>query len=346
VFSGISGELLYSFPHPVSGAWIAPHTVCLADLEHEGPNEISRNEIAVVIRDNLYIFRVQNGALEVLDNKPLLSTSEAAPFSWVSSYNLNGRGPDEIIISRTVYEISSFTDYSWLHLYDYEAGEVYSSQEWAESYFRGIPAAGSLPMSGDLIALSRKLSNFTYSPVFLLDPDDLSTPLSCDPPMRPSDHVLCCVMADWELPVHQADRIIANAENQAMAWYENGNSVSAWDGNEYPAPGTNRPPFPALGNLNDIGMADLLVATREGNIYAFDAGGLPLDNLGFPYTLPSEVNGGFVIADIDNDGYIEVVFGTADNYLHVWELGECAPGYSPWPQCQHDIGRTGVLLEE
>ena len=43
---------------------------------------------------------------------------------------------------------------------------------------------------------------------------------------------------------------------------------------------------------------------------------------------------------------VEVVFGTTDNYLHVWEFGECEEGYAPWPQCQHDAGRTGVLLEE
>lgn len=78
---------------------------------------------------------------------------------------------------------------------------------------------------------------------------------------------------------------------------------------------------------------------------AFHEDGYPLLSLGFPYTLPSSIYGGFAIADIDNDGYVEVVFGTMDNYLHVWELGECAAGYAPWPQCQHDAARTGVLLE-
>jgi len=72
----------------------------------------------------------------------------------------------------------------------------------------------------------------------------------------------------------------------------------------------------------------------------------PFPALGFPCTLPRQLWGGFVIADIDNDGYVEVVFGTQDNYLHIWELGECVRGYSPWPQCQHDAARTGVLLEE
>lgn len=79
---------------------------------------------------------------------------------------------------------------------------------------------------------------------------------------------------------------------------------------------------------------------------AYDDEGYPLDDLGFPYDMPSYIYGGFAVADIDNDGKVEVVFGTMDNYLHLWELGDCDTGYAPWPQCQHDAARTGVLLEE
>ena len=61
--------------------------------------------------------------------------------------------------------------------------------------------------------------------------------------------------------------------------------------------------------------------------------------------LPSEIVGGFTAADIDLDGKLELVFGTMDNYLHVWELGSCPVGYAPWPQTQHDARRTGALLE-
>jgi len=95
--------------------------------------------------------------------------------------------------------------------------------------------------------------------------------------------------------------------------------------------------------LDDNGYSDLLVGTRSGVVMAYDRNGNPLEDLGFPYTLPSEVCGGYCIADIDLDGRVEVVFGTMDNYLHVWELGECDEGYAPWPQVQHDAARTGVL---
>jgi len=62
-------------------------------------------------------------------------------------------------------------------------------------------------------------------------------------------------------------------------------------------------------------------------------------------TLPDNVTfyGGFSIADIDRDGFVEMVFGTSDGYLHCWELGSCTTGYTPWPQFQHDCGRSGAL---
>jgi hypothetical protein len=148
------------------------------------------------------------------------------------------------------------------------------------------------------------------------------------------------MMADWTV-TPGLDRIIAPAENQCFVWDDEG--TSDWFGLFENETGS-RPPLGALGNLDgDARDTELIVASREGVVYGFAPNGDPLDALGFPYTLPSEVYGGFVIADIDNDSIVEVVFGTMDNYLHVWELGSCDEGYAPWPQCQHDAQRTGVL---
>ena len=136
------------------------------------------------------------------------------------------------------------------------------------------------------------------------------------------------------------DRVIAPAENQCFVFSNIG--IEDWN-DGFDDPSSARPPFPALGDLNGDDNADLLVGTRDGYINAFYADGNEFQTLGFPYTLPSEVCGGFVIADIDNDEKVEVVFGTMDNYLHVWELGSCDEGYAPWPQIQHDVERTGAL---
>ena len=130
-------------------------------------------------------------------------------------------------------------------------------------------------------------------------------------------------------------------------WYENGNPSPEYP-REYTNHGTAQPPFPALGELDNQDIhqyTDVLAATAEGVVYGFSSTGLELDDLGFPYTMPSNIQEGFAVADIDNDGKVEVVFGTMDKYLRVWELGSCPVGYAPWPQCQHDAARTGALEE-
>jgi len=66
----------------------------------------------------------------------------------------------------------------------------------------------------------------------------------------------------------------------------------------YEDEGTAKPPFPALGELDDQDShdyADLLVATAEGVISGISSEGEPITNLGFPYTLPSSTQGGFAV---------------------------------------------------
>ncbi|MCK5036821.1 MAG: hypothetical protein KAS73_13080 [Candidatus Sabulitectum sp.] len=100
--------------------------------------------------------------------------------------------------------------------------------------------------------------------------------------------------------------------------------------------------FPARYRASDSTLTT--VSSINVSVH-FDYDALPPDNSDFPITLPDDVTsyGGFSIGDIDRDGTIEIVFGTSDGFLHCWELGSCDAGYTPWPQFQHDDGRTGVL---
>ena len=50
-----------------------------------------------------------------------------------------------------------------------------------------------------------------------------------------------------------------------------------------------------------------------------------------------------VSASLEWNGNVEILFGTNDGLLHCWQLGSCFTGYAPWPQFQHDPGRSGVL---
>ena len=306
-----------------------------------------RDEI-VVIRDNeLQILDAVGSELVPIRTKTLPGVSSNSVFviSWSALQDLNNDGTPEIIV-RARWKLMGGSYGTEYLTYNFNSDSFTSHRSWQEKWST-IPAVGQLP-SGFQIAVPTDQSTSSYNPAWLLDPLNLSAEEDCESnPGLDSDHVPYCVMADWDPLVAGADRVLANTENQCFAWNSNGRAVSGYP-RVYNSQGTDAPPFPALGELDNQDSyehADVLVATAEGVVFGFASDGEPLTNLGFPYTLPSSIQGGFTIADIDRDGKVEVVFGTLDNYLHVWELGSCTSGYAPWPQCQHDAARMGVLVE-
>ncbi len=346
VYDGDDGELLCTFPHPIQGPERSkPHTVVLADIVPETPPDATREEIAFVCGGSIYILAVQDNDLVQLDREGLPGGLSTTSQCWVSASDLDGAAPVELVVTASDATSPLVDPVSVVGLYRYQNGQggYYSTRSWEDENFNAISAIGILAGStGQRIALSCRTSDVNHNPALILDPQSLqSSPVPCQPTSIPSSYILCCMMADWRPEVPGLDRIIAPAESQCFVWQPNG--YGAWSGDYEEYADAYRPPFGALGDLDDNGYSDLLVGTRSGVVMAYDRNGNPLEDLGFPYTLPSEVCGGYCIADIDNDGKVEVVFGTMDNYLHVWELGECDEGYASWPQVQHDAARTGVL---
>jgi hypothetical protein len=336
------GDPVDSLSHSFSSGF---RTVTLVDLEEEtgGPE---REEIAVVANRYLYLLDFDGGELEELAEVELFEDPQTDFYlrSWQSATDLRGSPLPEVLVwaywGRTSEPGPTFQN-NGLFIYDHDSLDVVEEALWTdEASWHTAPCAGEL--SGNpVIAVSRRQSNRDHFPAYILD-TSLAVEDSCVyNPSRESENLLCCMMADWDPLIPGLDRIIAPAENQCFVWDDDGRED--WFGLFENETGS-RPPFGALGNLDgDARDAELIVASRAGVVYAYDSDGNELLALGFPYTLPSEVYGGFVIADIDNDEKVEVVFGTMDNYLHVWELGSCDQGYAPWPQCQHDAQRTGVL---
>jgi hypothetical protein len=359
ILDGTDGEMIDEESYYVSNQFAEahPNTVTLADV-FPGNDGL---EIAVIYRSQsasdpaLHILELDSGSIVELDSEDLQVSSPEAYFpNWIVAFDGTQDESDELCVTYSWHNGHGF--YSGLWIYDHDDSTSTSgftdSETWSEDQrLEGIPVVGTLPSAGLTIALSR-LRNYDdphdandIHPAWLLDPDDLTQHEECAVSVEPSYHVLCCIMADWFSPFGQVDCVLANAEDQRFGWDYTSYPISGYPGT-YSTSDNYRPPFPALGILDGAGVADFLVANRTGSVKAYDNEGYLLSSLGFPYILPHQIPGGFVIADIDNDEYVEVVFGTLDNYLHVWELGECEEGYAPWPQCQHDAGRTGVLLEE
>jgi hypothetical protein len=111
---------------------------------------------------------------------------------------------------------------------------------------------------------------------------------------------------------------------------------------------------PVIGDINGDGVPDVVTNTNyiEGtcSIYAWEFDGTLIE--GFPKITGASVGAPVVIADIDNDGHVELIAtsnvrdwgeGWVDQgCIYVWDLD--AP-YDPttmhWPVYQHDLQNTG-----
>jgi hypothetical protein len=344
VLDGEDGDLMCSFSHDTLGkAWSeGPHSPVLADIFAETGGLTSRNEIACVCDETFYVLRYQGDSLAKLDSIVVNSDpSEEIRYTWLAASELDGENGDDLVYSETLLDGTQYD--SRIALYSSDSlGAFYLETSWTDRRLNSIPAIGDIGSSGTMIAISKlPVSGSDENPADFLDPVDLSVAASCTTSSSSaSDQALCCMMVDW-VGGASLDRMLVPSAEQNCVFDEYGNED--WYV-IYPRTTSSRPPFAALGDIDDDGSADIINGIRsQGIVYAYDDEGNPIGGAGFPFDLPCQVFGGFLIADIDEDGKIEVVFGTVDNYLHVWQFDDCDSSYAPWPQVQHDAMRSGVL---
>ncbi|GIS54152.1 hypothetical protein Ct9H90mP29_11940 [bacterium] len=71
-----------------------------------------------------------------------------------------------------------------------------------------------------------------------------------------------------------------------------------------------------LANMDEDINIEIIVGFEEGGIHILKNDGSLMTN----YEIEgASVDGGLSVADLDQDGSMEVVFNTDDHYLHVWE---------------------------
>ncbi|MFO7950712.1 MAG: VCBS repeat-containing protein, partial [Candidatus Fermentibacteraceae bacterium] len=303
----------------------------------------------------LYSWDRSGGRFEQIDWKRY-SYNETPLAESMACADLDGDGYSESVYlcgwKDPLQPTSSHPPFYSLVVYDWNDQQTHSQRTWedAEPPVAAV-CAGELAGTAEVgipLGSYDPLAPGSY-PALLVDPLSPADPIDCEPGNVASAGVKYGMFADWDQLVEGLDAFVIPAENQCLAWDNAGNALSGWpvdySGGNYDKAGISPP---ALGDLNGDGWTDVLSSTREnanGLVKCLDKTGRSLEDLQFPFVLPEEVDvsSGFAVADIDRDGKVEIVFGTSEGLLHVWELGACDPGYAPWPQHRHDAGRTGVL---
>ncbi|MGD8395776.1 MAG: C25 family cysteine peptidase [Candidatus Eiseniibacteriota bacterium] len=97
---------------------------------------------------------------------------------------------------------------------------------------------------------------------------------------------------------------------------------------------------PALVDLDGDGLDDILFAAEDDSLYVMHGDTTPLP--GWPRRVATESDFGHtssvVVADVDSDGELDIVFAASDGHMRVWDLaGNLLPGWEDVPFAQEAL---------
>ena len=84
---------------------------------------------------------------------------------------------------------------------------------------------------------------------------------------------------------------------------------------------------PAVGDVDNDGMPEIVVGSRDGKLYVMNPDGTALP--GFPYASGGDITNSPAIGDLDNDGWKEIVF--ANGNLKVFAMNANLQQPPGWP---------------
>lgn len=374
-----TGALLSGWPK--SMVWNAPdpsdtpevQTVALGNLSGDGRLEIvagTTNNACGGCSQNVYAWDVGGNLLS--GNYPLgsVGTADAGIYGAVAAANITGDGYAEIITGRDhrfmyAYTASGNHVSGWPH-------ETYvtGSSGWYLEFTNNGAAIGDLDNNGvHEIVIAGKVRNSSRqesnTAIMVFEPDGSrragwssaklhGAPLYTGSPQFPPSMypALGDLDADGKLEI-----VIAMADGYTRAYRENGTLMWQYNfANGKVLFGSE----PVIGDITGDGFPEIIFGTYSPNngnstanaavrVIGLDRNGNPLTGLGFPLSLPNEsqfygVRAGPTLADLDQNGDLELMVGSWGGVLYVWDLVNAPVSTCrslPWPTSRHDNWRSG-----
>ncbi|KYK34532.1 MAG: hypothetical protein AYK22_05235 [Thermoplasmatales archaeon SG8-52-3] len=127
--------------------------------------------------------------------------------------------------------------------------------------------------------------------------------------------------------------------NKIYVWYDNGTLVDGWPKNIYASRAT-----PSVSDIDCDGDLEIILPTVDGGglIYVLHHNGNIVD--GWPVSIGSPVRRGASIADIDKDGFAEILFGDQNGFVHA--LHHDGSYVDGWPQQAHDLIKSSPVIAD
>jgi len=343
------GSLLPGWPRTLRESWNWA-TPAVGDVDGDGDPEVVVNDSA----GRTFVWHHDGTELRDGDNNPatdgvFLDRDESWGYSSPALFDLDGDGACEIIFGTRLYNTSN-----GLHAYRYDGTQA-RGFPFATSNAQIIcsPAIADLDRNGD-----KEIIFFTTAGrLYVLRDDGVLYPgfplinyLGWDDSPGPSPAV-GNFDADPQLeilwPINAGSfRMDLLAVDTGIGDGTAGDIMAGWPV-QLPA---NSEGSPVVGDITGDGLADVVqpIGSDETEtpdlVCAYSADGSVIP--GFPIRLDGHPRSTPVLCDLEGDGDVDIVYGSWDRLLHVWDMPAAYnPGYLWWPTFHGNVQRTGVAQQ-